>query len=138
MSDSEFDDLLSELSELEQRHPELADPDSPTCRVGGEVLEGFETAAHAQRMLSIDNTYSIEDLRAWHERVVKGLDGATPTYVCDPKIDGVAMSLRYVAGRLEAAITRGDGERGDLVTTNVRAIDSVPLAEFQRMLEIFV
>ena len=127
MPDSEFDSLLQELAELESRHPELDDPDSPTRRVGGELLEGFESVAHAQRMMSVDNTYSIEDVRAWHERVVKGLDGDEPTYVCDPKIDGVAISLRYSNGRLEAAITRGDGERGDLVTANVRAMDSVPL-----------
>lgn len=127
MSDSEFDALFTELSELESMHPELDDPDSPTRRVGGDVLAGFETVPHAQRMMSIDNTYSIEDVRAWHDRVVKGLDGTEPTYVCDPKIDGVAISLRYVDGRLESAVTRGDGERGDLVTANVRAIDSVPL-----------
>jgi DNA ligase (NAD+) len=127
MADSEFDRLLNELASLEDAHPELDDPHSPTRRVGGEPLEGFETVAHAQRMMSIDNTYSLEDLRAWHERVVKGLDGAVPTYVCDPKIDGVAISLRYEAGVLAAAVTRGDGEQGDLVTSNVRAIDSVPL-----------
>ena len=127
MPDSEFDRLLSELATLEDAHPELDDPHSPTRRVGGEPLEGFETVAHAQRMMSIDNTYSLEDLRAWHDRVVKGLDGVVPSYVCDPKIDGVAISLRYEAGVLVAAVTRGDGEQGDLVTSNVRAIDSVPL-----------
>ena len=127
MPDSEFDRLLSELATLEDAHPELDDPHSPTRRVGGEPLEGFETVAHAQRMMSIDNTYSLEDLRAWHDRVVKGLEGVVPSYVCDPKIDGVAISLRYEAGVLVAAVTRGDGEQGDLVTSNVRAIDSVPL-----------
>lgn len=127
MTDSEFDALLSELAELEERNPSLDDIYSPTRRVGGEALDGFETVAHARRMLSIDNTYSIEDVRAWHERLVKGLDSVEPVFVCDPKIDGVAISLRYVEGRLDAAITRGDGERGDLVTANVRAIDSVPL-----------
>ena len=127
MSDAEFDRRLNELAALEAAHPELEDPHSPTRRVGGEPLEGFETVPHAQRMMSVDNTYSLEDLRAWHERVVKGLDGAEPTFVCDPKIDGVAISLRYEEGVLAAAITRGDGEQGDLVTANVRAIDSVPL-----------
>ncbi|MEC8817445.1 MAG: NAD-dependent DNA ligase LigA, partial [Planctomycetota bacterium] len=78
-------------------------------------------------MMSVDNTYSIDDLEAWHERVLRGLDGDTPRFLCDPKIDGVAISLRYESGRLVAAVTRGDGERGDLVTSNVRAIDSVPL-----------
>ena len=127
MADSEFDRLLAELSQLEARHPELADSESPTARVGGAPVEGFETAAHRRRMMSIDNTYSIDDLNAWYERVLKGLEGASPSFVCDPKIDGVAISLRYEAGRLVAAITRGDGERGDLVTSNVRALDSVPL-----------
>ena len=127
MGDAEFDRLLAELAELEAAHPELEDPHSPTRRVGGEPLEGFETVAHARRMMSIDNTYALEEVRAWHDRVVKGLDGEPPTYVCDPKIDGVAISLRYEEGVLAAAITRGDGERGDLVTANVRAIDSVPL-----------
>jgi DNA ligase (NAD+) len=127
MGDAEFDRLLAELVALEAAHPELDDPHSPTRRVGGEPLEGFETVPHALRMMSIDNTYSLEDVRAWHDRVVKGLDGAIPGYVCEPKIDGVAISLRYEDGVLAAAITRGDGEQGDLVTANVRAIDSVPL-----------
>ena len=127
MGDAEFDRLLAELADLEAAHPELDDPHSPTRRVGGEPLEGFETVPHAQRMMSIDNTYSLEDVRAWHDRVVKGLEGAVPGYVCEPKIDGVAISLRYEQGALAAAITRGDGEQGDLVTANVRAIDSVPL-----------
>ena len=127
MTDSEFDRLLAELARLESRHPEHADPQSPTARVGGVPVEGFETVAHRRRMMSIDNTYSIDDLTAWYERVLKGLDGGTPVFVCDPKIDGVAISLRYESGRLVSAITRGDGEQGDLVTSNVRAIDSVPL-----------
>ncbi|MEC7353397.1 MAG: NAD-dependent DNA ligase LigA [Planctomycetota bacterium] len=127
MSDTEFDGLLRELVELESRHPGLADPSSPSARVGGGPVEGFENVAHRVRMMSVDNTYSIDDLEAWHERVLRGLDGDTPRFLCDPKIDGVAISLRYESGRLVAAVTRGDGERGDLVTSNVRAIDSVPL-----------
>ena len=127
MSDGEFDRLLAELARLEEAHPESHDPDSPTSRVGGEPVSGFETVEHARRMMSIDNTYSIEDVRAWHDRVVKALDGEVPTYVCEPKIDGVAINLRFENGRLTAAVTRGDGERGDLVTGNVRAMDSVPL-----------
>ena len=127
MADSEFDRLLEELAQLEVRHPELADSESPTARVGGAPIEGFDTATHRRRMMSIDNTYSIDELNGWYERVLKGLEGAIPSFVCDPKIDGVAISLRYEGGRLVAAITRGDGERGDLVTSNVRAMDSVPL-----------
>lgn len=139
MADSEYDRLLRELRDLEEAHPECADPDSPTQRVAGEPIKGFRTVAHAVPMQSIDNTYSIEDLRAWHQRVLKGLgieesaEGdlfAKPqaaAYVCDPKIDGVAISLRYEKGRLVAAVTRGDGEKGDDVTAQVRAIRAVPL-----------
>jgi DNA ligase (NAD+) len=132
MPDSEYDRLLRELSELEARHPERFDPNSPTQRVGGAPIEGFRTVAHAVAMLSIDNTYDLDDLRAWHERVVKGLEleataADSLAYVCDPKIDGVAVSLRYEAGELAVAVTRGDGRRGDDVTAQIRAIRSVPL-----------
>ena len=136
MADSEFDRLLAELIQLEANHPELADPESPSVRVGGTPVDGFETAAHRRRMMSIDNTYSTDDLTAWHERVLKGLEGEVPVFVCDPKIDGVAISLRYESGRLVSAITRGDGEHGDLVTSNVRAIDSVPLVLAQGAPEV--
>ena len=130
MSDRDFDARLEELAALEKAHPEFADPDSPTQRVGGEPVSGFETAVHAVPMTSIDNTYSTEDLEAWHARVLKGLDDLAESgvgLVCDPKIDGVAISLRYEAGRLVSATTRGDGSRGDVVTSNVRAIQAIPL-----------
>ena len=130
MSDRDFDARLEELAAREKSHPEFADPDSPTQRVGGEPVSGFQTAAHAVPMTSIDNTYSIEDLEAWHARVLKGLDDLVESgvgLVCDPKIDGVAISLRYEGGRLVSATTRGDGSRGDVVTSNVRAIQAIPL-----------
>ena len=128
MPDSSYDALLAELRSLEERHPDLADPDSPTQRVGGEPVEGFESVAHDVPMRSIDNTYTIEDLQAWHERVARGLDeDEAVAYVCDPKVDGVAISLDYVDGRLVRAVTRGDGTRGDDVTAQVRTIRSVPL-----------
>lgn len=139
MADSEYDRLLRELQDLEAAHPELADPNSPTQRVAGEPIRGFRTVAHTVPMQSIDNTYSIEDLRAWHQRVMKGLGidenaggdlfakSQAVAYVCDPKIDGVAISLRYENGRLITAVTRGDGEKGDDVTAQVRAIRAVPL-----------
>lgn len=139
MADSEYDRLLRELQTLEQEYPELADPDSPTQRVAGEPIKGFRTVPHTVPMQSIDNTYSLEDLRAWHKRVLKGLGieeseggdlfakAQAVTYVCDPKIDGVAISLRYEKGRLISAVTRGDGEKGDEVTAQVRAIRAVPL-----------
>jgi DNA ligase (NAD+) len=130
MPDLEYDALLRELAELEAAHPELADPDSPTRRVGGGAVEGFRTVRHEVPMLSIDNTYDADDLRAWHERVRKGLEleDAEPCYVCDPKVDGIAVSLRYERGRLARAVTRGDGSKGDDVTAQVRAIRAIPLA----------
>ncbi len=131
MPDAEYDALMAELVRLETAHPELHDPHSPTHRIGGEPIEGFVTVRHAVPMLSIDNTYGLEDLRAWHDRVRKGLDlepgEPGPTYACDPKIDGVAVSLRYERGSLVVAATRGDGERGDDITAQARTIRAVPL-----------
>ncbi len=132
ISDREFDLLLAELEALEQKHPQLVTPDSPTQRVGGQPIDGFRTVAHARRMLSIDNTYDRQALLAWHERVAKGLGGGdlfgdAVSYVVEPKIDGVAVSLRYEGGRLKQALTRGDGQRGDDITDNVRTIRAVPL-----------
>lgn len=127
ISDYEFDQLLKELQDLEAEHPELQAPDSPTLRVGGEPLEGFETVEHTVPMLSIDNTYSEQELRKFHDRVVKGLGGDEPRYVVELKLDGVAMSLRYENGLFVQAVTRGDGVRGDNVTNNVKTIQSLPL-----------
>lgn len=126
MADSEFDALLAELAALEATHPELHDPASPTQRIGGAPVEGFEQAAHGVPMQSVDNTYSQEDFKAWYLRCQESL-GRPPVVTCDPKIDGVAISLRWEAGVLASAVTRGDGQRGDVVTNNVRAIRSVPL-----------
>ncbi len=126
MSDAEFDRLLKELQALEAKHPDLADDTSPTQRVGGSPVDGFVTVSHALPMLSIDNTYSEADVRAWWERIATALAGSFGV-VCDPKIDGVAMSLRYERGRLVRAVTRGDGVKGDDVTANVRTIAGVPL-----------
>lgn len=134
MSDRAFDDKLEELARLEREHPELDDPNSPTRRVGGEPISGFRTVAHAAPMLSIDNTYDEAEVRAWVQRVERrlgaeeGLFGPdAAAFVCDPKIDGVALSLRYEAGELVRALTRGDGRRGDDVTHAVRTIRSIPL-----------
>ncbi|MBX3355988.1 MAG: NAD-dependent DNA ligase LigA [Phycisphaeraceae bacterium] len=126
MADSEFDALLAELAALETKHPELADPASPTQRIGGAPLDGFESAAHRVPMRSIDNTYSVDDFRAWYRRCTDAL-GHDPAIVCDPKIDGVAVSLRYENGVLVQALTRGDGEKGDVITANVKVMRSVPL-----------
>lgn len=126
MADSEFDALLAELADLESRHPEMDDPASPTRRVGGGRVDAFQQVQHAVPMTSIDNTYGADDLRAWWERCQRSLDRPFAA-VCDPKIDGVAINLRYERGVLALAATRGDGTRGDDVTSNVRAIASVPL-----------
>jgi DNA ligase (NAD+) len=127
ISDQAFDALLRELQDLEAGNPALITPDSPTQRVGGEPIAGFESVAHEVPMLSIDNTYSEAELRKFDERVRKGLGDESPAYVAELKIDGVAMSLRYENGRYVRAATRGDGERGDDVTTNVKTIRGVPL-----------
>lgn len=127
MPDREFDDLLRQLGELEARFPELDDPNSPTRRVGGEPIEGFETRDHAVPMLSIDNSYSREDIEAWIARAHRSIADDRIAFVCDPKIDGVALSLRYEGGSLVSALTRGDGRRGDDVSHAVRTIRSIPL-----------
>lgn len=130
ISDFEYDRLLKELADLEEKHPDLASPDSPTKRVGGAPIDDFKTVEHARRMYSIDNTYDRDELMAWHQRVLKGLDleeDEQVTYIVEPKIDGVAGSLRYENGRLVQALTRGDGRRGDDVTHNVRTINAIPL-----------
>jgi DNA ligase (NAD+) len=126
MSDREFDELLAELVAIETAHPELADPHGPAARVGGAPSKGFASAAHRVPMQSIDNTYDLAALRSWFERCRAAL-GEEPATVADPKIDGVAISLRYEAGVLTQAVTRGDGAVGDDVTANIRVIRSVPL-----------
>jgi len=128
VTDQEFDQLLAELQRLETAHPDLVPPNSPTRRVGGTITKQFPTAAHRYPMLSLGNTYSEDDLREFDERVQKGLEGAPYAYVCELKIDGVAMSLRYEHGQLTQGVTRGDGTRGDVVTANVRTIRTLPLA----------
>jgi DNA ligase (NAD+) len=127
ISDAEYDRLFSELVELEEEHPELVTPDSPTQRVGGEPLEEFRTVRHSEPMLSLDNTYSTDEVRAFDRRVRERLAKDEVDYVVELKLDGVSISLVYEDGVLERAATRGDGERGDDVTANVRTIRSVPL-----------
>ena len=128
ISDREFDRLLEELKKLEAEHPDLITPDSPTQRVGGRPIEGFTTVKHRVPMLSIDNTYNAEELREFDKRVRKGLSkGEAVTYVVEPKIDGVAMSMTYENGVLTVGATRGNGEEGDDVTHNLRTIHELPL-----------
>ncbi|HMF18827.1 MAG TPA: NAD-dependent DNA ligase LigA, partial [Gemmataceae bacterium] len=127
ISDREFDKLLEDLKKLEAEHPELITPDSPTQRVGGQPIEGFATVRHREPMLSIDNTYSADELREFDKRIKKLLGGEAVTYVVELKIDGVAISLTYEKGLFTVGATRGDGEQGDDVTHNLKTINGLPL-----------
>jgi DNA ligase (NAD+) len=132
-TDAQYDERMNELKALEAEHPELVTPDSPTQRVGGKPKEGFAKVAHSRLMLSLDNAYNEEELRAWAERVAAGLAvGERARYVCELKLDGLSLALQYEASAkgaavLKTGITRGDGSIGEDVTSNVRTIRSVPL-----------
>ncbi|TNE32327.1 NAD-dependent DNA ligase LigA [bacterium] len=128
ISDREFDKLFDELLEFEKAHPELATEDSPTRRVGGEPIEGFVTVEHSQPMLSLQNTYSYQEVVEFDSRVQKLLENTKYTYTAELKFDGVALSLVYENGKLKNAVTRGDGFKGDDVTTNAVTIRSIPLS----------
>ena len=127
ISDRDFDMLMKELEELEMRHPEHFDPNSPTRRVGSDLSDGFSQAAHIYPMLSLANTYSIDEVDAWVKRVDESLMGQETCIVGEMKFDGSGISLIYEHGRLVRAVTRGDGEKGDIVTENIRTIRSIPL-----------
>jgi DNA ligase (NAD+) len=127
ISDREFDKLLAELQQIEAAHPELITPDSPTQRVGGQPIEGFNTVEHRVPMLSIDNTYDAGELREFDARIRKTLGGEAVVYAVELKIDGVAISLTYQNGLFTVGATRGDGERGDDVTHNLKTIHGIPL-----------
>ncbi|NOQ73695.1 MAG: NAD-dependent DNA ligase LigA [Crocinitomix sp.] len=143
ISDFDFDQSLKELEKLETEHPELAGENSPTKRVGGDITKKFDTVAHEYPMLSLSNSYSREEIVEWENRIHK-LSPTTPTYVCELKYDGVAIGIRYEDGKLKEAVTRGDGSKGEVVTTNVRTIKTIPLqikgdfpAKFEIRGEIF-
>jgi DNA ligase (NAD+) len=127
LSDSEYDALERELRDLEAQYPLLADPNSPTQRVGAAPLDAFRKAAHRTPMLSLDNTYSEADLREWEARVRKGLPGEAPRYAAELKVDGLSLALLYEDRALVRAITRGNGEVGEDVTENARTIADIPL-----------
>jgi len=127
ISDREFDRLLKELSDLEKEFPQFDDPTSPTRRVGGAPLKEFASVKHLHPMMSLDNTYEEKDLREFDRRVHKLLSGRTITYVLEPKIDGVSLSLHYEKGNLILGATRGDGVTGDNITENLKTIRSIPL-----------
>jgi len=146
ISDFEFDQLMKELQDLEAKHPEMFDPNSPTNRVGNDIDESFSQVDHKYQMLSLGNTYSEDDLRDFDERVRKGLNDEPFEYVCELKYDGVAIGLTYIDGKLSQAVTRGDGTKGDDVTRNVKTIKAIPLvlqkgdypSEFEIRGEIFM
>jgi DNA ligase (NAD+) len=127
ISDREFDQLFDELREIEKAHPELVTPDSPTQRVGGAPIPGFRTVTHRLPMLSIEKSKNVNELRNFDRSTRERLAGVQPEYVVEPKIDGVSISLMYEDGLLTVAATRGDGERGDDVTHNIRTIRAIPL-----------
>lgn len=126
ISDFEFDQKLKTLEALEKKYPAFDDPNSPTKRVGGEVTKNFETVVHENRMYSLSNSYSKEDLIDWETRISKLVDGPI-AYVCELKYDGASISITYENGELKQAVTRGDGAQGDNVTANIKTIQSVPL-----------
>ncbi|HKQ62745.1 MAG TPA: NAD-dependent DNA ligase LigA [Candidatus Polarisedimenticolaceae bacterium] len=125
--DNEYDALERELQEIERAHPELVTPDSPTLRVGGEPAEEFLPFAHRTPLLSLDNAYDAAELAEWEQRLLKALAGVRPSYVVEPKVDGLSIALHYRDGLLVRGVTRGDGLVGEDVTANVRTIRSLPL-----------
>ena len=127
ISDQDFDFMMHELQDLEARHPEMADPDSPTQRVGSDISTEFKQVAHKYPMLSLSNTYNEQDVADFYESVRKGLGSEDFEICCEMKYDGLSISLTYVDGRLVQGVTRGDGVHGDDVTANVRTIRSIPL-----------
>ena len=127
IGDQDFDFMMKELQELEAKHPELYDANSPSQRVGSDLQSGFQQVTHRYPMLSLANTYSEADVRDWYESVKKGLAGEDFEVCCEMKYDGLSISLTYVKGQLTQAVTRGDGVHGDDVTTNVKTIRSIPL-----------
>ena len=138
ISDFEYDQKMRELQELEQKHPEYFDPNSPTQRVGSDIAAGFGQVAHVYPMLSLGNTYSLGEVQDFYNRVQKGLNEDFEI-VCELKYDGTSISLTYENGSLVRAVTRGDGEKGDDVTTNVKTIRSIPLrlqGQFPNQFEI--
>src|SRR5262249_7839747 len=128
ISDAEFDRLMNELKKLEAGHPGLITPESPTQRVGGKPREGFVKVQHSIPMLSLDNAYNEAELRNWRRRVKELARRKDIEYVCELKLDGMSLAVRYEDGNLARGITRGDGSTGEDVTANVRTVRSIPLS----------
>lgn len=127
ISDFEFDKMLEELTDLEKRFPEFRQPDSPTLRVGSDISNEFKTVAHDYRMLSLGNTYSEGEITDFYNRIVKEIE-QKPEIICELKFDGASISVKYENGQFVRAVTRGDGEKGDDVTENIRTVKSIPLS----------
>ena len=127
ISDTEYDNLMNELIALERENPEFFSPNSPSVKVGGDVLEGFRHIDHKSPMLSIDNTYNINELLEFDQRIKKLLEIDTISYSAELKIDGLAISIFYEEGEFQYAVTRGNGQTGDDVSENVKTIRSLPL-----------
>jgi DNA ligase (NAD+) len=125
MSDADFDASMRELEQLEEAHPDLRTPDSPTQQVGGAVSTSFDAVEHRERMLSLDNVFTRSELEAWAERVERAV-GSDVEYLCELKVDGLAVNLTYEGGRLVGGATRGDGRTGEDITPNVRAVTGIP------------
>ena len=139
ISDFDFDIKLKELEKLEEENPEFFDANSPTQRVGGDITKNFETITHKNRMYSLDNSYSKEDLLDWEKRVQKVLGTEDVEYTCELKFDGASINLTYENGQFIKAVTRGDGFQGDDVSPNIRTIKSIPLhikSDFVRNFEM--
>ena len=137
ISDYEFDIKLKELEKLETENPQYFDSNSPTQRVGGEVTKNFNTVTHKNRMYSLDNSYSKEDLLDWEKRIKKILETEDVSYTCELKYDGASINLTYENGLLISAVTRGDGFQGDDVTANIKTIKSIPLVLKERFVDSF-
>ncbi|MEI6136515.1 MAG: NAD-dependent DNA ligase LigA, partial [Chloroflexota bacterium] len=127
IGDTQYDLLFRELRDLEERFPELVSPDSPTQRVSGEATAEFSGVQHREPMLSLGNVFDAEELAAWHTRAVRRIERDDLRFVCEPKIDGLAISLIYEGGRFVQGATRGDGFRGEDITANLRTLRSIPL-----------
>ena len=126
LADGDYDRMMRELQEIEEAHPDLRTPDSPTQTVGGTFSTDFTAVDHLEKMMSLDNAFSADELAAWAERVERDSGGADVHYLCEIKVDGLAINLLYEQGRLTRALTRGDGRTGEDVTPNVRTIEAVP------------
>ena len=137
ISDFDFDLKLKELEKLEAEYPQFSDPNSPTQRVGGEIIKSFHTVVHKNRMFSLDNSYSKDDILDWEKRIKKIIGTEDVEYVCELKYDGASINLSYSNGILQNAVTRGDGYQGDDVTANIKTIRSIPLVLKENLMEDF-